>query len=183
MKKVVLLILFTYLFLHSLLAQNSSQDKPTKKGIGINLSAAIQLPVGDFSSTHLLGLGFEVSPSYHTTGLFSKIKIAFTYNGGVAYYLGKKETVSSYSYTYPGYFFIHAFAGALLIPSHKIEISLTGGPALGIYNGNTLFNLGSKVDLNFHLNNKVSVGPGIVFMKEPGADPLWAVSAKIMMSI
>ena len=183
MKKVLLLMHFTFLFLHSLLAQNSLQDKPVKKGIGLDISAAIQLPVEDFAGTHLIGLGIGVSPSYHTTGLFNKVKIAFTYNGGLSYYIGKKETVSSYPYTYPGYLFIYAFAGALLIPSNKIEFSLTGGPAIGIYNGNTRFNLGSKMDLNLHLNNKLSVGPGIIFIKESGADPLWAISVKVLMSI
>ena len=182
MKRILLLLACCgFIFLH-ICAQSSSKNKIRKNEIGIDISTAIQLPVGNFASTHLIGLGIGVSPSYHTTGLFSKVKIAFTYNGGLSYYIGKKETVSSYPYTYPGYLFIHAFAGALLIPSNKIEISLTGGPAIGIYNGNTRFNLGSKMDFNFRLNNKVSVGPGIIFMKEPGADPLWAVSAKVLIS-
>lgn len=183
MKRILLLLAFCgFVFLH-VCAQSSSKNKLRKSDSRIDLFAGIQLPVGDFAGTHFIGLGVGVSPSYHTTGLFSKVKIAFTYNGGLSYYLGKKELVSSYPYTYPGYLFIHAFVGALLIPSNKVEISLTGGPAIGIYNGNTRFNLGSKMDFNFHLNKKVSVGPGIIFMKESGADPLWSVSAKVMMSI
>jgi hypothetical protein len=183
MKKILLFLSLVGLVFLQVAAQSASGKKLRKSDTGIEISGAIQVPLGDFAATHLIGFGIGVSPSYHTTGLFSKLKIVFTYNGGVTYYLGKKETVSSYPYTYPGYLFIHAFAGALLIPSNKIEISLTGGPAVGIYNGNTRFNLGSKMDINFHLNNKISVGPGIIFMKESGADHLWAVSAKVLMSI
>ncbi len=183
MKRILLLLSFCGLIFFQVTAQSALRSRLSTSDAGIELSAAIQLPLGDFASTHLIGLGIGVSPSYHTTGLFRKIKIAFTYNSGVTYYLGKKETVSSYPYNYPGYFFIHAFAGALLIPSNKIEFSLAGGPAIGIYNGNARFNLGSKMDFNFHLNNKISVGAGLFFMKESGAYPLWAVSAKVMMSI
>jgi hypothetical protein len=169
------------------IGQSGTESKSKKSDLGIDVSTAIRLPVGNFNSTHLIGIGIDISPSYRTVRLESKIKISFTYNGGIAYYLGKKETVSGYQYTYPGYIFLHAFAGILFIPSknggltfpsQKIEVSLTGGPALGIYNGNTRFNLGSKLELNYHLNDKLSIGPGIIFMKESGADPLWAASLK-----
>jgi hypothetical protein len=182
MKRILLLLFVNFLFIIPAHTQPVTQKKSTNN-IGIAVAAGIQVPVGNFSSTHIAGIGIGVSPSYHTTGLFSKMKVAFTYNGGVAYYLGKKETVSSYPYTYPGYFFIHAFAGALFIPSKEITVSFTAGPALGLYNGSTQFQFGSNLALNYHLTDKVSVGPGIIFMKEPGADPLWAASLKARMNI
>ena len=186
-----LCLFFLLLMGNSAFGQSGTESKSKKSDLGIDVSAAIRLPFGNFNSTHFIGVGIELSPSYPTVRLESKIKIAFTYNGGIAYYPGKKETVSGYQYTYPGYIFLHAFAGVLFIPSknggltfpsQKIEISLTGGPALGIYNGNTRFNLGSKMELNYHLNDKLSIGPGIIFMKESGAGPLWAASLKVTMA-
>jgi len=151
---------------------SSKQDK------GFSLSAALVIPIGKFSSTHLLGVAAEISPSAHTVSLLKQPKIGFTYNGGVAYYPGKKETVSSYPYKYPGFIFIHAFAGAICIPTKDLDIRLTGGPALGIYNGNLNFNIGSKLDINYHFNNTISIGPGIIMMKEFGTTSLWSASIR-----
>ncbi len=181
MKGGLLFVCINFLFV-SAIAQSDTARTASRKDLRIAVSAGVQVPVGDFSSTHVAGLGISITPSYHTVSLFSKLKIAFTYNGGVAYYLGKKETVSGYSYTYPGYFFIHAFAGALFIPSPKISFALTGGPAIGMYDGNTRFNLGGRLDLNYNLSSKLSIGPGILLMKETDTDPLWAAFLKATLS-
>lgn len=185
----------SFLFLSLAFGFNSSsQNQKTNKNndLRIDVAAAIQMPVGNFSSTHFLGFGINVTPSYHTMSLFSKIKIAFTYNGGIAYYLGKKETLGGYPYNYPGYFFIHAFTGILFTPSKNdgsnfqyknFDISMTGGPALGIYNGNTRLNLGGKLELNYHLKGKQTIGTGIILMKENGADALYAISIKAVYSL
>jgi hypothetical protein len=172
------------------IGQSGKKNKSKKSDLGIDVSAAIRLPVGNFNSTHLIGVGLDISPSYRTVRLERKIKIAFTYNVGMAYYLGKKVKPGGYQYRYPSYIFLHAFAGILLIPSKnggmtfpsKIEISLTGGPALGIYNGDTRFNPGSKLELNYRLNGHVTIGPGIILIKESGADPLWAASIKATLA-
>lgn len=177
-----LLLFFVHFLFVPVMGQSDTARTATRQGLRIAVSAGVQVPVGDFASTHVAGLGISVTPSYHTVSLLSKLKIAFTYNGGVAYYLGKKETVSGYSYTYPGYLFIHAFAGAFFIPSPKISFALTGGPAVGMYDGNTRFNLGGRLDLNYNLSSKVSIGPGILLMKETGADPLWAAFLKATLS-
>lgn len=110
-------------------------------------------------------------------------KAAFTYNGGVAYYFGKKETISGYPYKYSGYTFIHAFAGIIFIPVKKTRIALTAGPALGIYNGNSQFNIGSKLEVSYFINPKIAIGPGIAMMKEPGTNPLWSMSFKTIMKL
>lgn len=181
-KKSLFLLFFNCFIFLLANSQSNSNNKAKKIDLRIDVSAALHLPVGSFASTHKLGFGIDVSPSYHTFGLLSKVKIAFTYNGGIAYYPGKKETVSGYPFDYPGYFFIHAFAGGLLIPSNKVDVSLTAGPALGIYDGNARFNLGSRLGMNYHLK-KILVGPGIIIMKEKGTDPLWAAFAKATISL
>jgi hypothetical protein len=149
-----------------------STDMSNGISVGINIS------VGDFSSTHLIGIGVEYSPLRHTFQLLKLKHLAFTYNGGVAYYFGKKEIVSNNPYKYPGYIFIHAFGGLLYNPVKKTSITLSAGPALRIYNSLIRFNIGSKLELSYFINDKIAIGPGIIFMKESGTNPLWAASLK-----
>jgi hypothetical protein len=48
-------------------------------------------PLGDFSSTHYGGAGIGYEPANHLFNLLKKKHIAFTCNGGLAYYIGKKK--------------------------------------------------------------------------------------------
>jgi len=85
MKRLLLLLsCCVFVFLQTA-AQSASRKKIRKSDTGIDLSASIQLPSGDFASTHLIGWGIGVSPSYHTTGLFSKIKNIATCKASVPY--------------------------------------------------------------------------------------------------
>ena len=185
MKKKLLCFCVSSLLLFDAFSQQPTEQKNAKQDKGVFLSAGVALPLGDFSSTHLMGITVEVSPSYHkfksNNSGFSKL--ALTYSGGIAYYLGKKETVSNHTYKYPGYIFIHGFGGIIYVPTKKIESTLTAGPALGIYNGNTQFNIGAKLDLAYQVNDKIAVGPGIIMMKEFGANSLWSVSVKASIKL
>lgn len=183
MKKGLLLLFFTSSFTAYSFAQSTEQQKRSSKNNGVSVSLAVNLPVGDFSSTHFMGIGINFSPASHWFGLLKRRKIAFTYTGGAAYYFGKKETVSSYPYQYPGYTFIHGFGGVLYNPFKNTTISLTTGPALGIYNGNIQFNIGSKLEGNYLINSKISIGPGVNLMKEPGANTLWSLFIKAAITL
>lgn len=153
-------------------------DKKQKKGSEHCISLSILRPIADFSSTHFGGIAAGYEPSNHWFGLFKRKHIAFTYNGGLACYFGKKEKVSGYPYKYPCYFFLHAFGGVLYNPVRKLDFTLTAGPALSIYNGNKRFNIGSKLEGTYYFKNRFAVSPGIVLMKDSHADPLWAVSIR-----
>lgn len=176
MKKIICFIIVLGNF--SVSAQTNKEKKKTGGSDHI-VSFGVNLPLADFSSTHSIGFGIGYSPGTHVFGLVKNKHFAFTYNGGVAYYIGKKETVSSYPYKYPGYFFIHAFAGVLYNPASKIDFKLTAGPALGIYNGNSKFNIGAALEGAYYLNNQFIVAPGFFLMKENKSDPLWAGSLKL----
>ncbi|MDZ4795382.1 MAG: hypothetical protein SGI83_13965 [Bacteroidota bacterium] len=178
MKKKIFTFLLTIFFILPVLSQTSTSKKTVSPGKDIAVSFGVNLPIGNFSSTHFIGMAVDVSPARHTFGLTRVRKFIFTYNGGFAYYLGKKETVSGSPYKYPGYSFMHAFAGLLYNPIVKTSISLTAGPAIGIYNSTTRFTIGSKLAASYFVNSKIAVGPGIVIMKEFGSDPLWVVSVK-----
>ena len=164
---------------------NGQSQRPVKhnhpSGKQHAVSVGTNSPLGNFSSTHLLGIATDYSWSNHRFGRMDVKPVkpfGFTANTGVAYYFGKKETVSSYQYKYPGYIFIHTYAGAIYNAWRKANISLTAGPALGIYNSNTQFNIGSILEGSYFIKEKIAITPGIIFMKESGANPLWAASLK-----
>ncbi len=146
------------------------------------VSLGVQLPIGEFSSTHFLGVAAEYTSARQWYGKLQPGKqLLFSYNGGLAYYPGKKETVSSYDYKYPAYLFVHAFGGISYAPrlKRKLNINLTAGPALGFYNGNTQFNLGAKLDGYYFVSKRTSIGPNIILMKESGADAIWSLGFKV----
>ena len=150
------------------------------------LSFGISVPVGDFAATHFGGLTVEYSWSKKPFGPIREIvtkQFGFIVTGGVTYYFGEKEKVSGYPYDYPGYIFIHAFGGVLYNPVKSGSVSLTAGPALGIYNGNTRFNFGSKLEASYYISKNIGIGPGIILMKEPGATSLWAASFKATLNL
>lgn len=181
-KAALLFLLITQIGISSLAQEEKTIDKKQKTNDGHCISLSILRPVADFSSTHFGGIAVGYEPANHWFGLLKAKHIAFTYQGGLAYYFGKKETVSGYPYKYPGYFFLHAFAGVLYNPVRKIDLSLTAGPALSIYNGKSRFNIGSKLEGTYSFNNSFAASPGIIVMKENKANPIWAVSLKISYS-
>ncbi len=161
------------------LSAQTKEKKNESPGSDHAISLGLHMPLGSFSSTHTVGFGIGYSSNTHVFGLVKNKHFAFTYNGGAAYYPGKKETVSSYPYKYPGYLFIHAFAGILYSPARKIDFRLTTGPALGNYNSSTKFNIGANLEGNYHLNKGFVLSPQLLLMKESKSDPLWAGSLKL----
>ncbi|MEO7923138.1 MAG: hypothetical protein ABIR30_05625 [Chitinophagaceae bacterium] len=181
MRITLLLFIFCFGLLSSYGQTKHSTTKKHAPGKQHLVSAAIHLPFGEFSDTHIGGLAVEYAWSDHRFGrqpsLPSK-KIGFLATGGVAYYFGEKETVNGYPYDYPGYLFIHIYPGLVFNVDKKLAISLAAGPGLGIYNGTTRFNLGAVVQVSYSISERIAISPGILLMKENGADPLIAASVK-----
>lgn len=182
MKRILSAIIF-FCITYGSYSQAQEKKGPISKNKGVSISLGVNASVGDFSSTHIVGIAVDCSPTSLTFGVMNAKKFAFTYNGGVAYYFGKNETVSGYPYQYPGYLFIHAFSGILYNPIKGGGIILTAGPALGIYNGNTQFNIGSKLEASYYISSKIAIGPAILLMKESGANPIWAAELKATMNL
>ena len=174
MKIRLIFFLVSSLPISGVFAQSSNETTPGKKAISVSAN----LPVGVFSTTHLIGIGVDYSPNSAWLFVTREKPFVFTYNAGVAYYFGKKETVSAYPYKYPGYLVIHAAGGVLFNTGKFGMVTLSAGPALGIYNGNTRFNIGSKMELSYYVSKSVAIGPGIIFLKESGADPIWSAAFK-----
>ena len=182
-----ILSLLFLLLMHLQMTGQQVSGKKTNTGKDNLLTVGAEIPIGDFSNTHLFGIGIEYLRSKSKFGIISdnsKGKIAFVYGGGAAVYIGKKETISFYSYKYPAYFFMKATAGFLYKPGLKSGFTITAGPAIGMYDGNSQFNLTGKMDGSYFISEKMAITPGIILMKEMTvADPLVAFSLKVSWAL
>ncbi len=178
-----LLLAFSY-FLHTCSAQQVDTTKkrmfPGKKNA---VSTGFAIPIHNFSNTHFAGATLQYSISKYRFGILKKKpvhSIGLTANGGASYFLGKKERVVSHDYRYPPYIHFHLHAGAIYNPKEKINIQLTAGPGVSLYNGTTRFTIGTGLEGNYFFNGNVALSAGLFLMKEHYSDPLYfgALKAK-----
>ena len=152
--------------------------KAQSKGRENAVSFAVNVPTGNFSTTHFIGIAADYSPARHRFGLLKLKRFALTWAGGAAYYFGKKISAIDYTYHYRSYIFIHVYGGILYKPAKKTNLVLYAGPGAGIYHGDWRFTFGSKLEMNYFINQHFGIAPGILLMKENGTDALWAASLK-----
>jgi hypothetical protein len=134
----------------------------------------LQLPLGDFSSTHLFGAGasFQSQPEW-------KRKLSFRMLGGFECYFGNKERVSSYyNFKNGSYFVLFVLPAGQLRLSKKVYVAIHAGPALGIHLNNLHLNMMSSVRLFYRVSNKLLVGPVVYYLKEGGAEALWSAGIR-----
>lgn len=180
MRKVVL-PLFLLLFCLRAMAQQASLDlAKTPASSPIAVSAGFSLPTGQFSTTHWGAAGIGGSSSSAQVAFFHPYKLRFAWCGGAVYYFGKKEAVAGYPYTYPGYISIYGMAGIMFSPYHKTAVNMLAGPALGLYDGSTRFNLGLRADIDYYLDKTWAISPGFMLVKENGARPLGSASLRVL---
>lgn len=161
---------------------NSDSRKNVLTGYSKIVSAGINITIPEFSQTHNFGAGIGFSWSKHRFGLTEKKPskpFGFIADGGIDYYLGKKETVSGYPYKYNGFTYIHTYGGIIYNCCKRGNINLTTGPALGLEDGFTTFFWGANLSGAYYINKKIAITPGIHFMKDPDSyDPLLSCSIK-----
>ena len=181
-----LLLLYSCLLTGPAIAQTKDAGKKDQpKGKANILSAGINIPLGDFSNTHVLGFGAEYFHSNHRFGSMKTkpVKaVGFIYSGGIDYYLGKKEKVSSYPYKYHGFTLLHGYGGVIYNPCKKGNISLITGPALGLSNGTAGFWWGVNLNGQYYFNEKFAIAPGLIFMKQHLADGIWSATLRGSMT-
>jgi hypothetical protein len=161
------LIFALLITLHSL-AQDDRKDADLRNNnVGLN----VQLPAGEFSETHNFGVGLTYSRGDYRTMRIKKVglsKIKFTYQAGVAWYNGRREVRYDYSYDYPSFILIHLYGGLRYRPSSSVELKLLSGPAMGIYDKQSLFNIGADLVGGYFINDNFSINPGIGIQVEGG---------------
>ena len=89
--------------------------KAQSKGRENAVSFAVNVPTGNFSTTHFIGIAADYSPARHRFGLLKLKRFALTWAGGAAYYFGKKYLLSiiriitavTFLFTYMAEYFIN----------------------------------------------------------------------------
>jgi hypothetical protein len=182
MKQVLCFLLGTgCLFISAKAQLIENTGKNQAKGKSNSVSGSIDIPFGDFFATHGLGTGVNYSWSNHRYGQMMSAPtnpIGFTFNIDAEYYFGKKESIGLFNYDYSGYTYLHAYGGGIYNFSGRGNISLTAGPALGLYSGHSQFNFGADLSGSYYFNKRIAITPVIIFMKESGSDPLWSGSVR-----
>jgi hypothetical protein len=161
---------------------SGNKKKIILAGYSKAVSAAINIPIPEFSRTHNVGFGAGFIWSKHCFGVMEKKPskpFGFIADGGIDYYFGKKETVSGYQYKYNGFTYIHTYGGIIYNCCKRGNINLTTGPALGLEDGFTTFFWGVNLIGAYYINEKTAITPSIVFMKDlESYDPLLSFSIK-----
>lgn len=179
MKKPLLFLVFCFL----LISPKINAQSPGK-GSNSLASFDIHLPVGVFARSQFAGTGLNYSWSHHRFGINSPAKrlIGFTINAGGNYYFGRKIKISEYDFHYGGYTSSYIMAGLLFNPWANGNISLTAGPTMEIYKGNSDFGFGVNLFGSYYLSENVSIGPGITYTKYAETDQLWALAFRVSYS-
>ena len=183
MKALCLLLIIGCLFTKAVAQQKEIIAEQQANGKSNSISAGINIPFGKFSSTHRYGFGLDYSWSHHRYGRMNETPLkllGFTFNVGADYYIGKKENTGYAPYTYNDYTYLHSYAGVIYNAGKKTNISLTAGPALGLYAGHSQFNLGVNLTGSYYLTKNIAIAPAIMLMKESDSNPLWAGAVRIV---
>lgn len=170
MQKILLFFLFFIIHFSKTHAQANNSVSP-----GVNI------PIGEFAQTHIAGISADYSWSRHRLGELNNLPgkaIGFIADGGIDYYLGKKETVAGYEFKYGGYLYLHTFAGGIYNLTKKMNVSLTAGPTLGFHKGHTDFGFGVNWRASYYFSEKIAITPGLIYMKHKEANALWSISIK-----
>lgn len=180
--KYLLLVFVCLITALSANTQNSEKKKVSQNGYSKSVSVGINISIGEFAETHPIGAAVGFIWSKNRLGLMeSKPSKAFGFiaDGGIAYYFGNKETVSSYPYKYNNFTYIHTYGGIIYNLCKKGNINLTTGPALGLEGGFSTFFWGANFAGAYYINEKIAITPAIQFMKDPDSyDPLLSFSVK-----
>ncbi len=171
-------LIFLLIFFQSigLCQEKESIKKQVPGGRSHGVSLGIQKPLGEFSETHGIGIGLLYAHSDHRFGRFEKMpakKFGFTYEGGIAYYTGKQEKIGLvYTYDYPHFIYIHGYGGLIYNTCKNANARLVAGPALGLYDGVTRFNIGANLAIGYFPWERFGISPGISLLKEGGSNAI-----------
>lgn len=171
-----------WLFSFCLLTVSLWCQKGTHKG-QLSVGAGAVSPVGRFAGSHTVGGELMAGTAGAWSAFYKQKQVRFAWSGGAAFFIGKKEMVSGYPYSYPGYVMINAMAGAMYSPVRKTTFMVLAGPGARFYNGISAFAISSRFDIQYYVDKKWAVSPGINMQKEAGAGPSWSLSLKAILSL
>lgn len=141
-----------------------------------------RVPLGDFASTHITGLG--LGWQWYSRGVPDGRKIKlwrpnWLAGADISGYAGKKVTTAGYSFTNRPYLVLRAEGGAGFAVTRRAWVFAAVGPAIGLYRGDPGFLLTTQAGGFYSFEKKWSVGPYFQWMREPQTRSLFHTGIKI----
>lgn len=161
------------------------KDKPQIYGRSNQLSLNVNIPLGGYlKDISNIGIGLEYGWSKGRFGKMTSLPskpVGFTFNIGIDYYFGQKEKVGNYSYKYEGTTYFHTYGGVIYNPCKMGYISLTAGPSLELYDGNSEFGFGVNLSGSYYLCkwSNIGISPNITFMKQGSSEAVFSGGIKL----
>jgi hypothetical protein len=187
MKKILLFAITANLFVNTTMSQPKNEEKG-QQGQSNEVSLNFDLPVsGYLKDISSFGIGAQYAWSNHHFGKMSSIPespFGFTFNAGTDYYFGKKQSSGIYSIKYDGTTYLHAYGGGIFNPCDRGNISLTAGPSLELYNGDSQFGFGVNLSGSLYFNKcgRFALSPDFTFMKQGSSDPIYVAGLRCDLS-
>jgi hypothetical protein len=178
MNKIVIFLAILFFASYTSVAQSNIINKnasPTGKNNSIAVGPATT--AGSFSNTHSIGFHIDYYRTNNRLGSLAtkpSRPIGLLFNAGMNYFLGKKETVSSYPYSYPGYALFYGTAGLIVNPIKQGNFTASTGPGIRLYNGTSSFALYTKITASYFFHQRIAVTPSVSIINESGSKPLLA---------
>ncbi len=188
MKRKLFLSIASCSFIITSFAQQNSDDNPQSTARSNEVSLNINLPFsGYLKDISNFGLGLEYRWSNGRFGRMPALPskpIGFTFNTGVDYYFGQKEDVGSYSYKYEGTTYFHAYGGIIYNPCKRGNISLTAGPSLELYDGNSEFGFGLNLSGSYYMCGcgNFGISPNVTLMKQGSSEAVVSGGVKVKLA-
>lgn len=183
MKKILFLLFAGFLLTTGIRGQvtDPKDGNLPPKAMSNAVALGLTFPMGAFSRTHTPGLTLDYFRSWHRYGndVYATKLIRFAMNGGMSYNAGKSTTTAGYEFRYGGVFTVYAAAGIDYKPAIPLNISLTVGPVMSIYEGTADLSAGVYLFWNYFISKKIAVGPGVSYRKQSNTDALWSGTIRV----
>lgn len=178
MKKIILFVFAGAIFTTEIVAQTTDPviTGKTSKAVSNAVALGFSFPIGTFNRTHTAGITADYSRSGHRYGKNATAAklIKFAVNAGVTYHAGKSTSTSGYDFRYDGYFTLYAAAGIDYKPAIPVNLALTAGPVISLYEGNTEIGAGVNLFWSYFVSKNIAIGPGLCYRKQSKTDALWS---------
>ncbi len=143
------------------------------------VSLTLQSPVAIFQRSHRAGAGLEYAWSRKHFGIAqSRRNLGLLLKGGGDYFLGKQVTTAGYHFRYDDYLYFHALAGLIYNPLANMGVSITAGPSLGVYAGNSSVGIMGDASIMFFTKQRFALGSVLEYRKHHQANALWSLGIR-----
>ena len=185
MRKIFLMIILTSILFYNAAAQPESDNKPQVRGKSNQVSLNLNIPFeGYLKDISNFGIGIQYEWSKKRFGSMTSKPaklIGFTFNIGADHYFGEKESIGMYSVKYKRTSYLHAYGGAIYNPCTGGNLSLTAGPTIELYDGNSEFGFGVNLSGGFYMSKCRNIGitPNTSLMKQGSSEAVFAGGVRL----